>query len=202
MFCFLVYFHASNMKRRQAIRLGIGLLGAGTLATLGVKLGSRFLPPDLGNLDRERELLKALVDAIIPATDTPSASACGVHEFVIKMVKVSLDNKSQNNFLNGLVELNEASITNAGKPFAECQPAIQETILNGFAVDLNGNQTLRKVKEKIFGRDFYLTLREFTVVGYFTSQVGATQALRYSLVPVKYEPCLPYANGEKAWATF
>ncbi|HRN58498.1 MAG TPA: gluconate 2-dehydrogenase subunit 3 family protein [Agriterribacter sp.] len=44
-------------------------------------------------------------------------------------------------------------------------------------------------------------MKELTLLGYFTSEIGATQALRYIAVPGKYEGCVPYTKGDRAWAT-
>jgi hypothetical protein len=44
-------------------------------------------------------------------------------------------------------------------------------------------------------------MKQLTLLGYFTSEIGATQTLRYVAVPGKYEGCIPYKKGDKAWAT-
>ena len=43
-------------------------------------------------------------------------------------------------------------------------------------------------------------LKDLTVLGYFTSEIGATQALNYVEVPGKFDACIPYTPGEKAYA--
>jgi gluconate 2-dehydrogenase gamma chain len=53
------------------------------------------------------------------------------------------------------------------------------------------------------GRPFVLQVKELTMLGYFTSQVGATEVLQYQAVPGQYKGCVPLAeagNG-KTWAT-
>jgi len=40
-----------------------------------------------------------------------------------------------------------------------------------------------------------------TLFGFFTSQAGATQVLSYSAIPGHYDRCIPYAEGDRAWAT-
>jgi hypothetical protein len=44
-------------------------------------------------------------------------------------------------------------------------------------------------------------LRDLTVLGYFTSEIGATQALTYVEVPGKFEACIPWSESDKAFAT-
>ena len=43
-------------------------------------------------------------------------------------------------------------------------------------------------------------MKELTVTGYFTSEIGATQALEYLPVPGKFEGDVPLKPGQKAWA--
>ena len=47
---------------------------------------------------------------------------------------------------------------------------------------------------------YFRLMKELTLLGYFTSKIGATQALRYIETPGRYEGCIPYKKGEKAWA--
>ena len=50
--------------------------------------------------------------------------------------------------------------------------------------------------------DYYFTqMKQLTLLGYFNSKEGATQALRYVAVPGKYDGNFPYKKGDKAWAT-
>ena len=44
-------------------------------------------------------------------------------------------------------------------------------------------------------------MKELTLTGFFTSEVGATKAVRYVAVPGRYEGSIPYKKGDKAWAT-
>ena len=47
---------------------------------------------------------------------------------------------------------------------------------------------------------YFTMIKQLTLWGYFSSEIGATQALRYVAIPGKYEGCVPYKKGDKAWA--
>jgi len=47
---------------------------------------------------------------------------------------------------------------------------------------------------------FYTMLKQLTLLGYFTSEIGCTQARRYVEAPGRYDGCVPYKKGDKAWA--
>jgi hypothetical protein len=47
----------------------------------------------------------------------------------------------------------------------------------------------------------YFSLKDLTVTGYFTSEPGATLALRYDPMPGAYRGCVPLREIGRAWAT-
>ena len=47
---------------------------------------------------------------------------------------------------------------------------------------------------------FFRMMKELALLGYFTSEIGYTQAQRYEETPGRWEPCVPYTKGEPAWA--
>ena len=48
---------------------------------------------------------------------------------------------------------------------------------------------------------YFRMIKELTLLGYFTSEIGATKALRYVAVPGRYDGSVPYKKGDRAWAT-
>jgi hypothetical protein len=47
---------------------------------------------------------------------------------------------------------------------------------------------------------YFRMMKELTLLGYFTSEIGSTKAQRYAETPGRYDPCVPYKPGDKAWA--
>ena len=73
---------------------------------------------------------------------------------------------------------------------------------NELLVTLDKDQKdLMKTKKENDPKPYFRMMKELTLLGYFTSKEGATQALRYVAVPGHYEGCVPYKKGDKAWAT-
>jgi hypothetical protein len=48
---------------------------------------------------------------------------------------------------------------------------------------------------------YFRMMKELSLLGYFTSEIGCTQAQVYEETPGRYDPCLPYTPGQKAWAS-
>jgi hypothetical protein len=86
-----------------------------------------------------------------------------------------------------------------GKKFTEASSAQQVDLLKNLDDDLaslklqpSGRRRLRKLTEKNF---FYL-MKRLTLVGYYTSQPGAQQALHYQVIPEAPDMCAPVESKE------
>lgn len=190
------------MNRREALSRVVLILG-GTVAGAHVFLegcqpadkkstsGFEFSNSDIAYLDE-------IAETIIPATNTPGAKAAGVGAFMTVMVNDCYDEKDQQTFFEGMKLLNEASNKKFGNPFMEIQPADRKILLTEIDSEAKSYMEKKKPEEP---RHYFRMMKELTLLGYFTSEIGATQALRYVAVPGKYEGCLPYNKGDRAWAT-
>ena len=47
---------------------------------------------------------------------------------------------------------------------------------------------------------YFRMMKELTLLGYFTSEIGYTKAMRYVEAPGRFDPCAPYKPGETSWA--
>ena len=47
---------------------------------------------------------------------------------------------------------------------------------------------------------YFRMMKELALLGYFTSEIGCTVAMRYIETPGRFDPCVPYEPGELAWA--
>jgi hypothetical protein len=47
---------------------------------------------------------------------------------------------------------------------------------------------------------YFRMMKELALLGYFTSRIGCMQALRYVESPGRFDPCVPYIPGSRAWA--
>lgn len=80
-----------------------------------------------------------------------------------------------------------------------CKPAEQRhSLLTELDKEAAAFQKTKKPDET---KHYFTMLKELTLWGFFSSEVGATKALRYVAVPGKYEGTVPYKKGDKAWAT-
>jgi hypothetical protein len=142
--------------------------------------------------------LDEVAETIIPTTNTPGAKAAKVGAFMNTMVTDCYDEKNQKIFTEGIAKLEEASQKKFSTAFAKATPAQRKELLS--AIDKEANE-YNKSKKDGDPPHYFSLMKQLTLLGYFTSEIGATQALRYVAVPGRYEGCIPYKKGDKAWAT-
>ncbi len=51
-----------------------------------------------------------------------------------------------------------------------------------------------------YDSSFFKILKDYTMTGYFLSEIGATQALAYEKIPGGFKGDLPLQPNQKAWA--
>ena len=134
--------------------------------------------------EAEMAILAALVDVILPTTDSPAASAADTHYFIDLALPACASAEAQRTFRDGLGAL-------AAEGFARLTPDAQAHRLRGRA---ERDVTLP------YDQSFFKILKDYTVTGYFLSEVGATRALAYERVPGGYQGDLPLRPDQKAWA--
>ncbi len=175
------------IKRREALER-ISLILGGTLSTqmtAGVMGQVLNEGASVDITEGQAMLLAELADVIIPTTDTPGAKAAGVEQFIIRVLRDCYVIDDQKTFYTALAKIDEASRTAHGTGF----------------VDLTPEQKIAMVEDTTkTNTAFFKQMKQFTLVGYFTSEIGATQALEYLPIPGKFEGDVPFKPGQKAWA--
>ena len=154
-------------------------------------------PKDL--LDAQQvAYLDEVADTILPATKTPGAKAAHVGSFMAVMVRDCYPPADQQAFLKGIKQLEDASQQQNGQGFLASTPAQRTALLTALDAEQKQYSKTKKIEAP---NHYFRMMKELTLLGYFTSEVGATQALRYLPVPGKYDGCVPYKKGDRAWAT-
>ncbi|HUK89230.1 MAG TPA: gluconate 2-dehydrogenase subunit 3 family protein, partial [Blastocatellia bacterium] len=153
-----------------------------------VKQGSKWAPQFVPV--KHAALLPELVDVIIPVTDTPGAKDALVHVFVDLYVKDCYTKAQQEIFLKGLDSVEVTSQKGFGRPFIELSKKEQLGLLSGLEKE-------SWEKHEPTDESFIRMLKNLTLLGYFSSQPGATQAAEYERSPGPFEGCIDMKPGQK-----
>lgn len=190
------------MDRRNALKIA-GILSFTGLASLSVykyfRQGKNFDPQYFSD---QKLLLSEMVECIIPATETPGAKEAMVHLFVIKGIQNCATAAERQTFYKGLEAFKTYCLSEYGQDFISCNEAERNEVMHYF--DKQGRMlpgVFGKIQKRLMGESFFYLLRRYTVDGYCSSFLGATQNLRYDYIPVRYDPCISYTPGESSWAT-
>ena len=215
------------VARVAALLGGVALIGGSALIT-GCRTEKTNAPFTPFTSD-EIAYLDEIADTILPATSTPGAKAAKTGEFMARMVADSYSDEDQKTFREGMVKLNDASKDKyGGKTFVQATPEERLALLKTLdkeQFDYSEKQRAENLKKS---KDFlakavqenapktesqqavaatenppsryFRMMKELSLLGYFTSEIGCKQAQVYEESPGKWEPCIPYTTGQKAYA--
>jgi hypothetical protein len=193
-------FKDDEMTRREAIRRvselfgGVALIGQSAwltgCATAQRTAAELFSAGDVALLDE-------IAETILPETQTPGAKAAGVGPFIAMMVAETYDPQKQELFREGLRTLERESRMQNGAAFLASSPAQRLALLERL-----DREAIDYMRGPAAGDrpHYFRMLKELTLLGYFTSEIGYTQAQRYVETPGRFDPCTTYTAGDKAWA--
>jgi hypothetical protein len=134
----------------------------------------------------EYAMVERFADLIIPSDATPGAKEAGVAEFIDFMV--ASDSDVQYGFRTGLTWLDAYSEQTAGKKFLDLTTEQQASLLEPLAYK---NKTRAGLDA---GRKFFRMIREFTVMGFYTSQIGFEELDNPALKFYSESPECPHKN--------
>jgi hypothetical protein len=129
-------------------------------------------------------ILNAVVETIIPKTDTPGANELGVGKFVQKMVADCYDKKTQQGLSGGISDLDAQSKQKYGKSFADASASQRMQLLTG----------LEKSTDSA-SKAFFGLVKNLTIQGYMSSEYVMTHITHYEMVPARYHGCVPVKKG-------
>ena len=194
------------LTRREAVRRVSAMFGGAALVGQAAMLAGcsvaeleteQATNDDTLFTDRDVALLDEIAETILPETSTPGAKAADVGAFMALMVTDTYYEADQNIFKRGLTTIDSRSREAVGKDFLSATPDERTSLLQ--ALDAEQFDYMQN-KASDTPAHFFRMMKELAVLGYFTSEIGYTRAMRYTETPGRYDPCTPYAPGDKAWA--
>ena len=198
------------MQRREALRL---LMAGGVLPALPTDLFAFFngAHPASGYALRtlnphQNDTVVAMIDQIIPATDTPGAKGARVNEFIDVILTEWANDEERKNFLDGLAGVDKQSSDLFGKSFVDASSQQQVTLMRAMDESVAAQKTRRmrhgntipEERDKQLRGEFFTVFKGITVHGYYTSEVGFAQELNLQIIPGAQHGCVPMPAEKKA----
>jgi len=201
------------MNRREAIQKAAWTLGyaISASAAFGVLHGCKAKPDLVYKpvffTEDQALTVSQLAEIIMPKTTTPGAKDAGVPGFIDDLLKEVYTKEQQTKFLDGLSTFDEEARKNYGENFGALKREDQLAFVKKkhdeamSSVGTAGAEGWWNGSGKGKETPFIITMKELTILGFFTSEPGATQVLQYNQVPGPFQGCVPLEKVGKAWAT-
>jgi hypothetical protein len=198
------------MHRREALRM---FLAGGILPALPTDLFALFQEAQpksgysLHTLNaHQNDTVVAMIDQIIPATDTPGAKAARVNEFIDVILTEWANDDERRNFLSGLADVDRQSNALFSKDFAVASPEQQLTLLRSLDETAAVARSTSMHKDRLpfwepegrdtqLKEDFFTVFKNLTLHGYYTSEIGYSQELMLKIIPGAQHGCKPVGPG-------
>jgi hypothetical protein len=156
------------------------------------------------SLDKETDVFSAdqqnffdsIADIIIPETDSPGAKEAKVGAFIILILEDCYTSEDRNKVIKSLTEIEQLGVKEFKKAFSSLTLNQQTQLIT----ELDRETYTLANEERSDIHNGYRIIKELTLLGFFTSEVGATQALIYNMTPGRFDGCFDLEPGQKAWA--
>ncbi len=199
------------MKRREALRLlgtaaALPLLPREAYAILRAARAEVDSDSTLHTLSaKQNATISRMAEMILPETDTPGAKSTRVNEFIDLILTEWYNPEERARFLDGLANVDAISQKYFGKNFTDCAEAEQVKMLTEFdqamaaeAETLKSRPRAARMELPDPTHNFFHMFKQLTLTGYFTSEVGAKQALHFQMIPGHYDGCVNIAPAERS----
>ena len=185
------------MERREALKRVAYLMGGAISATTMGVLFESFTVLDKSKMVNfsvsDEAILAEFAEIIIPTTAAcPGAKEAGLGAFIPKMIRDCYPANLQELFATGLKAMDENCIKTFGKNFVSLSDVERKQIVTTLRDEAVANHRQPS---------FFVIARDLTILGYYSSEIGCTQAREYVLIPGRYDGSAPLEPGQKAWAT-
>jgi hypothetical protein len=187
----------SPMNRREALKTGGVALGGLFVLSSGVLVGCEReadkLPKPTGMLTSDQQdLVEEIADTLLPKTaSSPGAKEAHAGAEINLLLSDCYEPPAQQRIVDGLKNLELRSHMRFHQPFAKLQRKDREEMLRALSAE---------GKAAPPDSHWFPLMRELSLRAYFSSEVGMTKALRYVMVPGKFNGCIPLTPGQAAWA--
>ena len=189
-----------------ATSLGGVALGTPSLRTLAGEVPTAVPSREIFSAI-EAQMISTLAEMIIPETDTPGAIAAGVPGFLQMMVADWYTDTEREIFFDGLAALDSYSMASFGKNFllvsdAQRIAALQaaEAQAADYQSPMGGGVYAAMAKFVDKQSPFFTKIKELTVIGYYSSEVGATEEMAYNPMPMRYQGDYDFSEIGRHWS--
>ncbi|MFY8167121.1 MAG: gluconate 2-dehydrogenase subunit 3 family protein, partial [Sediminibacterium sp.] len=182
------------MNRREALSRVAIIMGGTVIGSEAFLTGCKASTKTVSFSKDDIAFLNEVAETILPATNTPGAKEAKVGEFMTVMVNDCYEEDNQIIFMEGMRALKfKDAKAKIGKSFMEASAEERHQLLVTLDAEAKEYQKNKKAEEPTH---YFSMIKQLTLTGFFTSEVGATKVLRYVATPGRFDGSAPYIKGE------
>jgi hypothetical protein len=187
-----------TMNRREALTATAALMGSAIIGSQAFLLGCSQSDTKVEGFSNDvLALLDEIGETILPATaSSPGAKASKIGQFMKIIVTDCYSPTEQKTFFDGISIIQQTAKNKYNNTFIKLTDSQKFDVMRFFDQEAERVNNRQAEEDKIH---FFTMLNQLTVWGFFSSEPGATRALRYVPIPGRYEGCTPYKEGDGAW---
>jgi hypothetical protein len=208
-----------GITRREAVQRVMAMMG-GLALVGGVRAEAYTVAP--GALEQamaqgvgtftaaDVALLDEIAETMLPETSTPGAKAAKTGAFMALMVTDVYTDRNQRVFREGMKALDDACRSAMSVSFMEATPGQRLGLLEALDreqhTEMESRVTIRTryppppPRPEDEPPHYFRMMKELALLGYFTSEIGYTRAMRYIESPGRFDPDVPVGPGDRSWA--
>ena len=152
----------------------------------------------------KRTLVSAMCETLIPKTDTPGAVDANVPKFLELLYDQWMAEPEKALFDKGIADADQRAQAMHGAAFAKCDAGAQKAVLELIEEEQGdhpwfafGGESVTDTRTDI---PFMALFKEITVTGFFMSEVGAQEVLRYDPMSGVFDGDTSLTYDESSWA--
>lgn len=187
------------MNRREALRRTASLTGLALSSSITLGLlescqpsGKPTWPPIFLN-QNEIKLISAIADTILPKTETMGALDVYVPEFIDLVLRDCYSDEEKKSFREGISSFITVVDDELSESFEDCSNDERIQI-----IEAEEDRSVEKFQQTN-KKSFYQTVKELTLLGFFTSESVMNNLLNYNAIPGRYDGCIPLANDSRVY---
>ena len=179
-----------KMTATMGVALASSVVSLSTVNSALAYVPAKASELSAGKIFTQKQMLtlKAIVDAVLPETDTPSASQVDCHGFIDYHLNDCYTKLDQQN----AVAIVDTIYQKSNKRFVQLKQSAQQAML----IALENQDGFSHNQQQQF-----MQLKALILFAYFTSEPGATQALNYQAVPGGYKGSIKVDESSKSWGS-
>ena len=206
------------MERREALKnLGFGSMALFTSTALFGALQGCSSAPEMNwapvyLTSKEAVQLEKICEGILPKTETPGATDAGVADHLDQALSIIYKNRETEFFKKGMAVFVNRFGDNSDVKFGKANTDHVTDVINAYFKKYKEDDSILKNFRETFDDEgektdefleiyFVTNVVDSTFWSYFTSELVGKEVMRYDPIPVKYEGCIPYNEGEKSWSS-